>query len=210
MDAIIEVTAQFTRLPSAGVPSGASHFVGAVTIWPTKYAGGSDTGSAAIKVGSGRDQSVFGLYLDASAVKQFADVTEPEGLFDFELAVRGNDGAAEFSVVSVVPSDAKRADTTMSASIPTPVLSQVDGGRISALWNTESDSHLDIAAPAGLSWNPALANFVGGTLPALDVRFERRLVPGAVQNPASARALGGDDALFVAANPRIDLAALTA
>jgi hypothetical protein len=207
VDALIAVIAQFTRLP-ADVPQGALRFEGAVTVWPSKYAGGKETGSAAIKVGGGRNQSVFGLYLDPSAVSSFAADTEPEGLFAFELGVRANDGAAEFSLVSVDIAEGNRTASAMTASIEAPVVTQVAPSALSVLWHAESESHLDVAAPAGMSWNPALEQFVGMTLPSLEVAFERRLVPGAVQNPASARAVGGDSRLFVPAHPMADLAAL--
>lgn len=207
MDSIIAITAQFTRLPQV-VPAGASEFRGAVTVWPSKYAGGSETGSAAIKVGTGRNQSVFGLYLDPSAVKEYAEITEPEGLFEFTLGVRASDGAPEFSVVSVELAEGSKRAVAMSASVEAPVLSQVDGGHISVLWHAEAESHLDIAAPAGMAWNPGLEQFVGQTLPSLEIVFERRLVPGAVQSPARARAAGGDARLFVPAHPMADLAVL--
>ena len=207
MDALIAVIAQFTRLP-VDVPQGASHFEGAVTIWPSKYAGGKETGSAAIKLGRGKTQSVFGLYLDPSAVSQFASFTEPEGLFEFELGMRANDGAPEFSIVSVDLAEGNKASTAMTASVPTPVVTQYAPTALSILWNSESESHLDLAPPAGMAWNPGLANLVGQTLPELEVAFERRLVPGSVQNPASARAVGGDARLFIPAHPIADLSTL--
>jgi hypothetical protein len=209
VDSLIAVIAHFTRLPAV-VPQGALRFEGAVTVWPSQYTGGKETGSAAIKLGGGRNQSVFGLYLDPSAVSQFASVTEPEGLFAFELGVRANDGAAEFSVVSVDLAEGNKAASSMTASIETPVLTRVAGGIISVLWHAEAESHLDIAAPAGNAWNPALEQFVGMTLPSLEVAFERRLVPGAVQNPVTTRAVGGDARLFVPAHPRADLSSLSA
>ena len=209
MDTLIALVAHFTRLPAV-VPQGALRFEGAVTLWPSQYSGGKETGSAGIKVGSGRTMSVFTLYLDPSAVSQFASSTEPEGLFELELGMRANDGAAEFSLVSAVPAEGSKASPSMTATVEAPVVTQVTRSTLSVLWNSESESHLDLAAPAGMAWNPALEQAVGLTLPSLEVAFERRLVPGAVQNRAMGRAVGGDKRLWVPANPLADLSTILA
>lgn len=207
MDALIAVVARFTNL-AEDVPEGASHFEGAVTVWPSKYASGQETGGAAIKVGKGKKTSVFNLYLEPSALSQFAGFTEPGGLFEFELGMTANDGIPRFSLESVDLAEGNKPASAMTASIAEPVLTQVTPSALSVLCHAESESHLDVGAPAGMGWNPALEKFVGMTLPSLEVAFERRLVPGPVQNPPSARAVGGNPRMYVPAHPVADLATL--
>jgi hypothetical protein len=140
--------------------------------------------------------------------RQFAADTEPEGLFAFELGVRANDGAAEFSLVSVDIAEGNRTASAMTASIEAPVVTQVSPER------TERAVARRVGEPPGHRCSgrdvvePGAGAFTGMTLPSLEVAFERRLVPGSVQNPASARAVGGDSRLFVPAHPMADLAAL--
>lgn len=206
MDAIISIIARFTNLPEV-VPSGASRFDGALTVWPSKYDGGKETASAGIVVGSSRDKSVFNLYAGPSVVSAYAGATMPGSVFGLELGVRPNGGAAELELLSV--SEAVVGPTTaLRMPFERPVLTQVDGGLISVLRGPEDESHFDIAAPAGMSWNPGLERFVGMTLPAFEVVLERRLVPGTVQPPVRCRAVAGDERLFVAAHPVADLSTL--
>ena len=209
MDSLIDVVAPFTRLPSA-VPGNAVRFEGAVTVWPSQYTGGSETGSAAIVVGGGRNANVFGLYLDPKAVSEYASLTEPQGTFRLSLGMRANDGAPEFSVVSVeLPAKGDKRSAAMTSATDAPVMTALENGLLSVLWQAESESHLDLTAPTGFAWNPDVAQFVGLTLPRIVVAYERRLVEGSVQPKPRARVIECDPRLLVTANPEADLGLLT-
>ena len=209
MDALVSVVAHFCRTAVA-VPAKALRFDGAFTVFPSQYDGGSETASAAIKVGSGKSPNVVGMLVRPAALAEYAGRTQPQGLYSFTLEMTADDGTALFALRSLELAEGMDVSKHITATCEAPVVTQVTRNALSILWNSESESHLDLAAPAGMAWNPALEQAVGLTLPSLEIAFERRLVEGDVQNPVRARAVGGDKRLWVPANPMADLSTILA
>lgn len=203
MGTMIQLVAAMTRLPKA-LQKGATGWRGGVTVWPSKYDGGSETGSAAIQV----VDDVFELYFPPKALEQFADDTEPLGVFKFSLAVNVEGGNPRFQVEGVAPKGKAAVDTEARLAIPNPVLVGVSAGTLEVLVNAEAERALRIVAPAGMAFHNDLATLAGSMLPAMEVRFERELVPGTTQPSMRARAVNCDERMLVAAHPLADLDSL--
>lgn len=202
MSTMIQLVAALTRLPKT-LQKGATGWRGGVTVWPSKYDGGSETGSAAVQV----VDDVFELYFPPKALV-FADATEPQKAFKFSLAVNIEAGNPRFQVVGVEPKGKSALATEARLAIPNPVLVGVSNGALEVLVDAEAEQAMRVYAPKGMAFAPSLGDHAGSMLPAMEVRFERRLVPGTEQPPMRARAVNCDERLLVAAYPMVDLDSL--
>lgn len=205
---IIEVVAAFTRLPET-LQRGAKAWLGAVTIWPTKYDGGSDTGSAAIKVGTGKNAAILELYLNPETVETYAGITEPGEAFAFSLAVNSREGNPQFEVQSIEKRGKRALSTVAALEVAAPVLLGVSGGAAEILLDAEAESAMRVSAPPGMAFHPELGGMAGALLPAMTLHFERRLQPGDGKVPCRARAVRCDERMLVSAHPVADLATLS-
>lgn len=208
MGHIIEVVAAFTRLPDT-LQRGAKAWRGAITIWPTKYDGGHDTGSAAIKVGAGKNASVLELYLNPETVETYADITEPAQAFAFSLAVNSNQGNPQFEVQSIEKRGKRALSSVAALEVAAPVLLAVNGGTAEVLLDAEAEMAMLVSAPPGMAFHPELGAMAGTLLPAMTLNFERRLQPGDGKVPHRARVVACDERMLVSAHPVADLASLS-
>jgi len=117
-------------------------------------------------------------------------------------------GNPRFQVVGVESKGKSPIAVEARMAIPNPVLVGVSNGALEVLLDAEAEQAMRVYAPKGMAFAASLGDHAGSMLPAMEVRFERRLVPGSEQPPMRARAVNCDERLLVAAYPMVDLDSL--